>query len=60
MMILEKLGGLERDWNWVETKCIGLGDPYCEFKVVPGEIYELKDSLEKDISARARLRIYIA
>jgi len=36
----------ERDWNVVETKCIGLGDPYCEFKAVPGEINELKDSLE--------------
>jgi predicted hydrocarbon binding protein len=40
--------GLEREWNAVETKCIGLGDPYCEFKVVPGEISELKASLEKD------------
>ena len=40
--------GLERDWNAVETKCIGLGDPYCEFKMVPGEIGELIDSLEKD------------
>jgi len=36
----------ERDWNVVETKCIGLGDPYCEFKAVAGEIGELKDSLE--------------
>jgi len=42
--------GLEREWNAVETKCIGLGDPYCEFKVAPGEIIELKDSLEKNIS----------
>jgi predicted hydrocarbon binding protein/KaiC/GvpD/RAD55 family RecA-like ATPase len=41
--------GLERDWNAVETRCIGLGDPYCEFKLVPGEIDELRDSLEKDI-----------
>jgi KaiC/GvpD/RAD55 family RecA-like ATPase/predicted hydrocarbon binding protein len=40
----------ERDWNAVETKCIGLGDPYCEFKLVPGEIDELKGSLEKDSS----------
>jgi len=31
------LQGLERDWNCVETKCIGLGDPYCEFKLLPGE-----------------------
>jgi len=42
------LGGAERDWNAIETKCIGLGDPYCEWKVVPGEIDELRDSLEKD------------
>jgi len=47
--------GLERDWNAVETKCIGLGDPYCEFKLVPGEIDDLKDSLEKDISVIERI-----
>lgn len=35
-----------RDWNFVETKCIGLGDPYCVDKVVPGEIDEIKDTLE--------------
>lgn len=40
--------GLDRDWNAVETKCMGRGDPYCEFKLVPGEIEELRDSLEKD------------
>jgi predicted hydrocarbon binding protein/KaiC/GvpD/RAD55 family RecA-like ATPase len=45
---LESWKGLDRDWNAVETKCIGLGDSYCEWKVVPGEIPELKDSLEKD------------
>ena len=39
----------ERDWNIIETKCIGLGDPYCEFKLIPGKINELKNSLEKDI-----------
>ena len=38
----------ERDWNAIETKCIGLGDPYCEIKVVPGELSELRDFLEKD------------
>jgi predicted hydrocarbon binding protein len=43
---LENWKGLETDWNAVETKCIGLGDPYCEFKLVPGEIDELNDSLE--------------
>jgi predicted hydrocarbon binding protein len=45
----ESLHGLEREWNAVETKCIGLGDPCCECKLVPGEIDGLKNSLEKDI-----------
>jgi predicted hydrocarbon binding protein/KaiC/GvpD/RAD55 family RecA-like ATPase len=45
----------DRDWNAVETKCIGLGDPYCEFKLVPGEIDELRDSLEKDIAVVERI-----
>jgi len=44
--VLESLKGLERDWNVVETKCVGLGDPYCELKVVPGEIPEMKEFLE--------------
>lgn len=43
--MLEKDG---REWNAIETRCIGLGDPYCEFKLVPGEIDGLKASLEKD------------
>jgi predicted hydrocarbon binding protein len=51
----ESWKGLERDWNCVETKCIGLGDPYCEFKLVPGQIDELKASLEKDISVIERI-----
>ncbi len=41
----------EREWNAVETKCIGLGDPYCEFKLVPGKLAELRNSLQKDSSA---------
>jgi predicted hydrocarbon binding protein/KaiC/GvpD/RAD55 family RecA-like ATPase len=45
----------EREWNAIETKCIGLGDPYCEFKVVPGEIDGLRGSLEKDISVVERI-----
>jgi predicted hydrocarbon binding protein/KaiC/GvpD/RAD55 family RecA-like ATPase len=45
----------ERDWNAVETKCIAMGDPYCEFKLVPGEIDELKSSLEKDSSVIERI-----
>jgi predicted hydrocarbon binding protein/KaiC/GvpD/RAD55 family RecA-like ATPase len=40
---LEKQGG---DWTVVETKCIGMGDPYCEFKVVRGAAEEEKDFLE--------------
>jgi len=51
----ELLGGTERDWNAVETKCIGLGDPYCEVKFVPGEIEELGGSLEKDSSVIERI-----
>ena len=26
--------GEVRDWNAIETKCIGLGDPYCEWEVM--------------------------
>jgi predicted hydrocarbon binding protein len=51
----ESWQGLERDWNAIETKCIGLGDPYCEFKLVPGEINELRGSLEKDSSVIERI-----
>ena len=57
-IIAGKLKGLDREkreWNAVETKCVGLGDPYCEFKVVPGEIEELKRSLEKDSSVVERV-----
>jgi predicted hydrocarbon binding protein/KaiC/GvpD/RAD55 family RecA-like ATPase len=36
----------EREWSAVETKCIGLGDPYCEFKMIPRETDELKSFLE--------------
>jgi predicted hydrocarbon binding protein len=39
--------GMDRDCNAIETKCIGLGDPYCEFKFVNGEIDGLKASLHK-------------
>jgi len=49
------LRGPEREWNAIETKCIGLGDPYCEIKVVSGEIDELQDSLEKDVLVIERI-----
>ena len=45
----------KREWNGVETKCIGLGDPYCEFKMVPGEIDELRGSLQKESSVVERI-----
>ena len=45
----------EREWNAIETKCIGLGDPYCEFKLLPGEIDELNGSLRKDSSLVNRI-----
>jgi predicted hydrocarbon binding protein/KaiC/GvpD/RAD55 family RecA-like ATPase len=51
----ESLRGPERDWNAIETKCIGLGDPYCEFKLVPGETDELQDSLKKDVLVIERI-----
>jgi len=50
-MTIASLNGFDkdgRDWNIVETKCLGLGDSCCEYKLVPGEIEELNVSLEKD------------
>jgi predicted hydrocarbon binding protein/KaiC/GvpD/RAD55 family RecA-like ATPase len=47
----------DRDWNVVETKCIGLGDPYCEFRIVSGEIKEMKSFLE-DIDSLIVERIH--
>jgi predicted hydrocarbon binding protein/KaiC/GvpD/RAD55 family RecA-like ATPase len=47
--------GPEREWNAIETKCIGLGDPYCEIKLVPGEIDKPQDSLEKDVLVIERI-----
>jgi predicted hydrocarbon binding protein len=45
----------KRNWNAIETKCMGLGDPYCEWKLVPGEIDGLQDSLKKDIFVLERI-----
>jgi predicted hydrocarbon binding protein/KaiC/GvpD/RAD55 family RecA-like ATPase len=47
--------GGKREWNAIETKCLGQGDPYCEFKVVPGDIAGLKSSLEMDSSLVERI-----
>jgi predicted hydrocarbon binding protein/KaiC/GvpD/RAD55 family RecA-like ATPase len=40
--------GKKRDWNAIETKCVGLGDPHCEVTLVPGEIDGLPATLRKD------------
>jgi KaiC/GvpD/RAD55 family RecA-like ATPase/predicted hydrocarbon binding protein len=53
--LCEMIEGNRREWNAMETKCLGLGDPYCEFKLVPGEIHGLKESLRKDISVVERI-----
>jgi KaiC/GvpD/RAD55 family RecA-like ATPase/predicted hydrocarbon binding protein len=53
--LCEMIEGNRREWNAIETKCLGLGDPYCEFKLVPGEIHGLKDSLRKDTSVVERI-----
>jgi predicted hydrocarbon binding protein/KaiC/GvpD/RAD55 family RecA-like ATPase len=44
-----------REWNAVETKCLGLGDPYCEFKVAPGGSDELNASLAMDSTVTERI-----
>jgi predicted hydrocarbon binding protein len=51
----ESWRGLERNWNGIETKCIGLGDPYCEVKYVPRKIEELESSLDKDVAVIERI-----
>jgi predicted hydrocarbon binding protein/KaiC/GvpD/RAD55 family RecA-like ATPase len=53
--LCEMIEGNRREWNAIETKCLGLGDPYCEFELVPGEIHGLKDSLRKDSAVVERI-----
>jgi predicted hydrocarbon binding protein/KaiC/GvpD/RAD55 family RecA-like ATPase len=55
----DSMKGIERDWNVIETKCISMGAPYCEFKLVPGEIAELRDSLEKDSTFVERIHDWL-
>jgi predicted hydrocarbon binding protein/KaiC/GvpD/RAD55 family RecA-like ATPase len=50
--MIEKDG---REWNAVETKCLGLGDPYCEFKVATGDFDQLNASLEMDSAVIERI-----
>jgi predicted hydrocarbon binding protein/KaiC/GvpD/RAD55 family RecA-like ATPase len=42
---LKSMEKQERDWNVVETACVGEGAPCCEFKAVPGELSELESRL---------------
>jgi len=42
---LKSMEKQERDWNVVETACVGEGAPCCEFKAVPGELSELEARL---------------
>jgi len=54
-MAIDSMQGRERECNAIETKCIGLGDPYCEFKFVNGEIYGLQASLHKPRSVLEKI-----
>jgi predicted hydrocarbon binding protein len=52
------LMGLEakkRNWNAIETKCIGLGDPYCEVKLVPGSSDQVQDNLKRNPETISRI-----
>ena len=52
-----QLMGLEfkkRTWNAIETKCIGIGDPYCEVKIFPGSVNEEQDHLKRDSETVSR------
>jgi KaiC/GvpD/RAD55 family RecA-like ATPase/predicted hydrocarbon binding protein len=56
------LSGFERigkDWHAMETKCIGLGDPYCEIKIIRGDFKDFEDALEKDIAAVERIHNHL-
>ena len=45
----------DREWNAIETKCIGLGDPYCEVKITPGETDQVAATLKKDAETVNRI-----
>jgi predicted hydrocarbon binding protein len=52
------LSGFERigkDWHAFETKCIGLGDPYCEVKLARGDPEDFKTAYEKDSDTVERI-----
>ena len=54
--------GLEskiRTWNAIETRCIGLGDPYCEVKLIPGSSKTAHDQLERDPETVSRIHKHL-
>jgi predicted hydrocarbon binding protein len=56
------LSGFERigkDWHAIETKCIGLGDPYCEVKIARGDLDDFKDVFEKDNDTVERIHNHL-
>jgi predicted hydrocarbon binding protein/KaiC/GvpD/RAD55 family RecA-like ATPase len=56
------LSGFERigkDWHAFETKCIGLGDPHCEVKIVRGDPDDFKDAFEKDSNTVERIHNHL-
>jgi KaiC/GvpD/RAD55 family RecA-like ATPase/predicted hydrocarbon binding protein len=56
------LSGFERmgkDWHAIETKCIGLGDPYCEVKIIRGDLDDFKDAFEKDNDTVERIHNHL-
>jgi predicted hydrocarbon binding protein len=53
------LESIERTWNSIETKCIGLGDPYCEVKIFPGESNKVQDCLKRDSEKVSRIHNHL-
>jgi predicted hydrocarbon binding protein/KaiC/GvpD/RAD55 family RecA-like ATPase len=56
------LSGFERigkNWHAVETKCIGLGDPYCEVKIVRGDLEDYKNAFERDSETVGRIHNHL-
>ncbi len=53
------LESIERTWNAVETKCIGLGDPYCEVKIFPSASNEVQDHLKRDSEKVSRIHNHL-
>jgi predicted hydrocarbon binding protein/KaiC/GvpD/RAD55 family RecA-like ATPase len=44
-----------RDWNAIETKCIGRGDSYCEISLSPGRMDDPAALIGKDVDTLERI-----